>query len=184
MNHVSALSGLKVLEYGDMVPGAFCARLLADAGADVVKVEPPTGDGSRKTGPFPGGVENPDWSGLYLYLNANKRGVSLDLAKPQEAADFKNLASQAEVLVLDHPASVIDGLGLRWHHLKALNPRLIVTAITPFGLSGPNRDYAGDDLISVSDVRQPPICIELEMLEWWKLRAIGDSHYPLIMLCT
>ncbi len=90
MNRASALSDLKVLEYGDMVPGAFCARLLADAGADVVKVEPPVGDRSRKSGPFPGGVENPDWSGLYLYLNANKRGVSLDLAKPPALTEMRS----------------------------------------------------------------------------------------------
>ena len=75
----SALSDLKVLEYGDMVPGAYCARLLADAGADVVKVEPPTGDSARHTGPFPGNVKDADWSGLYLYLNANKRGITLDI---------------------------------------------------------------------------------------------------------
>jgi len=146
----SALSDLKVLEYGDMVPGAYCARLLADAGADVVKVEPPNGDSSRHSGPFPGNVKDPDWSGLYLYLNANKRGVTLDLAQEKDRAVFHGLAAQADVLVLDHTASEIDNLGLRRHNLKSLNPRLIVTAITPFGLTGPKRDYAGDDLIAVS----------------------------------
>jgi len=133
-----------------MVPGAYCARLLADSGADVVKVEPPAGDTSRSTGPFPGGVQDPDWSGLYLYLNANKRGVCLDLADAKDGGAFRELAAKSDVLVLDHPASLIDRLGLRREHLKGLNPGLIVTAITPFGLTGPHRDYIGDDLISVS----------------------------------
>ena len=150
MTTSSALKDLKVLEYGDMVPGAYCARLLADAGADVVKVEPPWGDSARQQGPYPGGVEDPDWSGLFLYLNANKRGITLDLAQEEQLKDFKRLASQADVLVLDQKAATIDSLGLRREHLKGLNPGLIVTAITPFGLTGPHRDYLGDDLISVS----------------------------------
>ena len=150
MTPTSALSDLKVLEYGDMVPGAYCARLLADAGADVVKVEPPGGDGSRRRGPFPDGVEDPDWSGLFLYLNANKRGISLDLAQPDGSDLFRELAACADILVLDLSAAEIDRLGLRWQQLMKSNPRLIVTAITPFGLTGPHRDYAGDDLIAVS----------------------------------
>ena len=150
MTSGSALSDLKVLEYGDMVSGAYCARLLADAGADVVKVEPPQGDSSRRRGPFPSGVEDVDWSGLFLYLNANKRGATLDLDQSGEAALFKELVAEADVLVLDLPPAVIEKLGLRWSHLKELNARLIVTAITPFGLTGPYRDYAGDDLIAVS----------------------------------
>ncbi len=150
MSRPSALSDLKVLEYGDMVPGAYCARLLADAGADVVKVEPPGGDSARQNGPFPGNVKDPDWSGLYLYLNANKRGITLDLAQPKDRAVFDKLAEKADVLVLDHTPSQIDNLGLRRHNLESLNPRLIVTAITPFGLTGPKRDHIGDDLISVS----------------------------------
>ena len=146
----SALSGLKVLEYGDMVSGAYCARLLADAGADLVKVEPPQGDSSRRRGPFPGGVEDPEWSGLYLYLNANKWGACFDLQQTGDAAVFRELVAQADVLVVDLPPSELDRLNLRWRHLNGLNPGLVVTAITPFGLTGPYRDYAGDDLIAVS----------------------------------
>lgn len=150
MTSSSALSGLKVLEYGDMVSGAYCARLLADAGADVVKVEPPQGDSSRRRGPFPGGAEHPEWSGLYLYLNANKLGTCFDLLQPGDAAVFRELAAQADVLVVDLPPSELDRLNLRWHRLNELNPGLVVTTITPFGLTGPYRDYSGDDLIAVS----------------------------------
>ncbi|MCH7554002.1 MAG: CoA transferase, partial [Chloroflexi bacterium] len=126
------------------------ARLLADAGADVVKVEPPGGDSARKVGPFPGGVDDPDWSGLFLYLNANKRGISLDFSEKDQLEDFKRLAAQVDVLVLDRRAVEIDALGLRREDLKGANQGLIVTAITPFGLTGPHRDYLGDDLIFVS----------------------------------
>ena len=150
MTHGSALSDLKVLEYGDMVPGAYCARLLADAGADVVKVEPPQGDSSRRRGPFPDGIEDINWSGLFLYLNANKRGATLDLGRSGDAALFRELVAQTDVLVLDLPPREIDRLGLSRHNLKGSNPRLVWTAITPFGLTGPYRDYAGDDLIAVS----------------------------------
>ena len=150
MPYGSALADLKVLEYGDMVPGAYCARLLADAGADVVKVEPPGGDASRRRGPFPDGIEDPDWSGLFLYLNANKRGATLDLEESGDAALFRELVVTADVLVLDLPPAEIDRRELRWSNLKELNPRLVLTAITPFGLTGPYRDYAGDDLIAVS----------------------------------
>lgn len=150
MTRASALADLKVLEYGDMVPGAYCARLLADAGADVVKVEPPEGDSSRRRGPFPDGIEDPDWSGLFLYLNANKRGVTLDLDQTGGAAFFRELADMADMLVLDLSPPEIDRRRLRWSDLKQSNPRLVLTAITPFGLTGPYRDYAGDDLIAVS----------------------------------
>ena len=78
----SALTGVKVVEYTEMASASFCARLLGDAGADVVKVEPPGGDHYRKRGPFPDGRPDPDWSGMFLYLNANKRGVALDLQDP------------------------------------------------------------------------------------------------------
>ena len=71
----TALSGVRVVEYAETTSASFCARLLGDAGADVVKVEPPSGDQYRKRGPFPDGHPDPDWSGMFLYLNANKRGA-------------------------------------------------------------------------------------------------------------
>ena len=146
----AALSDLRVLEYGNFVSGPFCARLLADAGADCVKVEPPGGDESRTRGPFPGDVADPDRSGLYLYLNANKLGITLDLESPQDREVFRGLVKQADVLVVNRRPHDLERLELRRHHLEDLNPRLIVTCITPFGLTGPYRDYAGDDLIAVA----------------------------------
>ena len=150
MLQAQALSDLRVVEYGDLVAGPYCARLLADGGADVVKVETPAGDASRGRGPFAGDTPNPEGSGLYLYLNANKRGIVLDLQQQGDATTLRRLLRQADVLVVNHQPSSIEALGLRRHQLQELNPRLIVTAITPFGLTGPWRDFAGDDLIALA----------------------------------
>ena len=144
-----ALSDLRVLEYSDNLAGAYCARLLADAGAEVVKVEPPGGDPHRRLGPFVDGVADPAWSGLYLYLNANKRGIILDLVEERHLSAFRDLVSRVDVLILDQPPEVLERFRLRRHYFQEQNSRIIVTAITPFGLTGPYRDYAGDDLIAV-----------------------------------
>ena len=149
-----ALSGLKVVELTDrvsgQVAGSFCARLLGDAGADVVKVEPPEGDRFRKNGPYPGGIPDPDQSGLFLYLNSNKRGVSLDIEPPEGRAVFLDLVAAADFLVLGQNSSEVERLGLRRERLSEANPGLIVTTITPFGLTGPNSAYLGDELIAIS----------------------------------
>jgi crotonobetainyl-CoA:carnitine CoA-transferase CaiB-like acyl-CoA transferase len=151
---MGALSGLKVLELTDrvsgQVAGSFCARLLGDAGADVVKVEPPEGDRHRGNGPFPGGVPDPEWSGLFLYLNSNKRGISLDIESARGRAAFLDLVSATDFLVLGQNSSEIERMGLRREHLAGANTGLIVTAITPFGLTGPNSAYVGDELIAIS----------------------------------
>ena len=154
MVQVSALSGLKVVELAGQVAGSFCARLLGDAGADVVKVEPPEGDCHRRNGPYPGGVPDPEWSGLFLYLNSNKRGVSLDIESPGGRTAFLDLVAAADFLVLGQNSSEIERLGLRRERLQerlaGTNLGLIVTAITPFGLRGPNSAYLGDELIAIS----------------------------------
>ena len=146
----SALAGVRVVEYTEMASASFCARLLGDAGADVVKVEPPGGDPYRRRGPFPDGHPDPDWSGMFLYLNANKRGVGLDLQEPRQKAAFNGLLAKADILVAGGQSAEITGQGLRREALQQLNPGLIVAAITPFGLSGPNSGYVGDDLTAVA----------------------------------
>ena len=146
----SALAGVKVVEYTGMMSASLCARLLGDAGADVVKVEAPEGDRHRWHGPFPDGQPDPDWSGMFLYLNANKRGVGLDLQHPPQRAAFNDLLAKADILVVGGQSAEIAEQGLRLEALQHLNPGLIVAAITPFGLSGPNSAYLGDDLIAVA----------------------------------
>ncbi len=144
----SALSGLKVIETGELISAPYCGRLLADLGAEVLKVEPPgSGDAARREGPFPDDLPHPEKSGLFLYLNLNKRGITLDLACATGRAILHRLVVDADVLVDNHPPSAAAALGLDYASLRAVNPRLVVAAVSPFGQTGPRRDYAGTDLI-------------------------------------
>ncbi len=143
-----ALSDLTVLEYGDFVSGPFCTKLMADLGADVIKIETPTsGDAARQTGPFPGDIPHPEKSGLFLYLNTNKRSVTLDPRTSTGARIFKELVKTADILVENMPPSTMADLGLDYESLCRINPRLIMTSITPFGQFGPYSHREANDLI-------------------------------------
>jgi len=138
----TALDGLKVLEYCQMISGPYCGKLLADLGAEVIKIEEPSaGDVARTRGPFPTDAPHPEKSGLFLYLNTNKLGVTLNLGTASGRELFRRLAEQADVLLEDRPPGEMAKLGLDYASLSAINPRLIVTSITPFGQTGPYRDY-------------------------------------------
>ncbi len=142
-----ALAGLRVLECGHLVSAAYATKLLADLGADVIKIEPPgTGDQARRRGPFPHDTPHPDRSGLFVYLNTNKRGLALDLTAARGRALFDRLVASADLLVHNVPPPLMDAHGLQYDRLAAVNPRLVMTSITPFGLSGPRRDDAFTDL--------------------------------------
>ncbi len=133
-----ALSGLSVLELGSMVAAPYCAKLLADLGADVVKVEAPgLGDPARRRGPFPDDVPHLERSALFLYLNTSKRGVTLDLGSETGRRIFRDLARDVDVLIEDWAPGELERIGLGYFQLSELNPRLIVTSITPFGQTGP-----------------------------------------------
>ncbi len=129
-----------------MVAAAYAAKLLADLGADVVKVEPLEGDPARRRGPFPGGIAHPESSGLFLYLNANKRGVDLDLNHPRGRAVLSKLAATADLLIHNFTPPQMDQLGLEYEAFARTNPRLIMTSITPFGMQGPRRNEPATDL--------------------------------------
>ena len=144
------LQGLKVLELGDFVSGPYCARLLADAGAEVIKVEAPEGDRARRIGPFPDDLPDPNQSGLFLYLNANKLGITLNLRSSEGRCLLAALLKDADVLVENGPPRNMEDLGLDFSSLREAHPRLIVTSVTPFGQTGPYRDYLGDDLIGIN----------------------------------
>ncbi|HEX3962951.1 MAG TPA: CoA transferase [Trebonia sp.] len=136
------LSHLKVVEAAGLVSGPYCGKLLADFGADVIKVEPPgSGDAARRRGPFVDDRENPEASGLFLYLNSNKRGVTLNLRSAAGQDIFRDLIANADVLIEDWSPQEAARLGLDYDSLHALNPRLVVTSITPFGQTGPWSDY-------------------------------------------
>jgi crotonobetainyl-CoA:carnitine CoA-transferase CaiB-like acyl-CoA transferase len=125
-----------------MVAGPYCTRLLADFGAEVVKVEPPgQGDAARTRGPFLNDDPDPEQSGLFLYLNTDKLSVTLNIETEDGKAIFRKLIAGADVLVEDRPPGEMERLGLGYESLKQINPNLIMVSITPFGQVGPYRDY-------------------------------------------
>jgi CoA:oxalate CoA-transferase len=141
------LGHLKVLELCNLVAGPYCAKLLADLGAEVIKVEPPgVGDAARRRGPFLGDDPHPEKSGLFLYLNMNKLGVTLDVTSEAGRSVFKDLVRQSDVLVEDNAPAVMEDLGLTYNDLRKLNDRLVMVSITPFGQTGPYRDFRAYEL--------------------------------------
>jgi len=145
----AALEGIKIVEFANMVSGPYCGKLLADLGADVIKVEPSAGDEARTTGPFPDNEPHPEKSGLFLYNNTNKRGIVLDLCLSDDLETFKSLIRWADALIDNHPPHVLAAIGLDWDALHRLNPYLIYTSITPYGRTGPRADVKGDELTLV-----------------------------------
>lgn len=144
-----ALVGVRVIEFGDFVSAPWTARLLADLGADVVKVESPaTGDSSRRAGPFAGDVVDPEASGLYLYLNANKRGVTIDLSTPEGRRLALDLVEGADVVVENLGPDGSDRPGLDVGAICDANSRAVVTSVTPFGRSGPRSAWRGGELVA------------------------------------
>ena len=142
-----ALAGLKVLDFTHYVAGPYCAKLLADYGADVTKVESPAGDGARRVGPFPNDVSHPEQSGLFLHLNTNKRGVVIDLKQPDAAGIVTRLTSWADIVIENFRPGVADRLGIGYQRLSEINPALIYTSISNFGQTGPYRDYRGSEIV-------------------------------------
>lgn len=139
------LEGIRVLELGNYMAGPFAGMLLADMGADVVKVENPKGgDYSRQLGPMPPG--SPDGAG-FLRLNRNKRSVALDLKSAAGKEAFRALARRADVLIENFRPGTLDDLTLGHAALASLNPRLIYVAVSGFGQGGDRRDRPGLDLI-------------------------------------
>jgi crotonobetainyl-CoA:carnitine CoA-transferase CaiB-like acyl-CoA transferase len=139
------------LDLGDGVSGPFCAKLLADYGADVIKIESPhQGDAARRAGPFAGGHPHPEKSIPFLFLNTNKRCVSLDINQSSGRRIFEELLATADVVVENLSPS--DSLARALDHttLAGLNPNLVVTSITPFGQTGPYRDMEATDIVTTA----------------------------------
>jgi crotonobetainyl-CoA:carnitine CoA-transferase CaiB-like acyl-CoA transferase len=146
-----ALAGLRVVECGGMVSAPYAAKLMADLGAEVIKVEPPEGDPARRQGPFPKGhQDDPEASGLFLYLNANKRGVTLDLEKRAYRAALFALLADADVFVLNQSRLQAERLGIDYESVHARFPSLVYCSITPFGLTGPHADWEAENVTVVS----------------------------------
>lgn len=141
-----ALAGLRVLDLAGGVAGGYCSKLLADLGADAILVEPPEGDACRRLGPFPGDVENPEQSGLFLSLHAGKRNVVADLESAEGIALVKRLAKDADVLLTADQPDALARRGLDVDELQHANPALVHVSLTHFGLTGPYRDWQGDEI--------------------------------------
>ena len=142
-----ALTGLKVLDFTHFVSGPYCTKLLADYGAEVIKVEPPGGDGARRMGPFPNDKPDPEQSGLFLHLNTNKRSIVIDLKQTGASGLTERLALWADVVVESFRPGVADRLGIGFQRLISINPRLNYTSISNFGQNGPYRDYRGSEIV-------------------------------------
>ena len=136
------LTGIKVIELANYIAGPLCGTLLADMGADVIKVESPKGDMSRATPPIRNGE-----SVSFVALNRNKRSLVLDLKRPEATEILLKLAAQSDVFVEANRPGALDKLGLAAAQVKAVNPRIIYTSVSGFGQSGPYRRRAGVNLI-------------------------------------
>lgn len=141
-----ALEGVRVIELTRGVAGPYAAKLLADQGAEVLKLEPPGGDPSRTFGPFPHDIPHPERSGLFLHLNRHKRSMVVDPASSAGAATIAALAAEAHLLLEDYAPGEAERWGWGWTTLQQGNPALVMTSITPFGQSGPYRHYRGSEL--------------------------------------
>lgn len=160
-----ALAGLRVVEIAGDIAGPYCTKLLVDLGADVTKVEPPSGDPLRYWGPFPEGKADPERSGLFEYLNAGKHGATIDLAAEHGLDCARRLFAGAHVLVEALPPGKLDGYGFDGKVLAELSPGLVVVRISDFGQHGPLRDrvatpftmQAASGWINVRQPGRPPV---------------------------
>jgi len=140
------LSGYRALDLAGPM-GVYCGKLMADMGADVIKIEPPGGDPMREIGPFIDGKRGPGSSLYWLHFNTNKRSVTLDIGSPEGVDALRKLALSSDVLLETGPPGYMDTLGLGYGGLAADAPGLVYASITPFGQTGPYRDYKASDLV-------------------------------------
>jgi crotonobetainyl-CoA:carnitine CoA-transferase CaiB-like acyl-CoA transferase len=145
-----ALDGLRVIDISQGIAGPYATKLLADSGALVTKVEPPAGDYTRRLGPFPGDIPDPEKSGLYLHLNTSKRGITLDVSVPSGQVVLKKLLAGADVFVAGEKTSTLQSWGLSYDDLKVEFPDLVVAQVSPFGATGPYADYDGNSITALA----------------------------------
>ena len=141
------LPGVTVLDIGQRISGPYCASIFANLGSRVIKVEPPEGDESRRVGPFPDGTPHPEKSGLFLSLNANKFGITLDLDSSDGVSHLLDLVKRADIVVDNSPSDRHTRSGITYEKLKGANPEIILTSVTPFGNTGPYAGYRATDLV-------------------------------------
>jgi len=146
---MSLLGPFRVLDLTDE-KGLMCGRVLGDLGADVIKIEKPGGDPARRIGPFYHDIPDPEKSLHWFSLNMNKRSITLNIETTDGQDIFKRLVRNADFVLESFPPGYMDRLGLGYSVLSEINPRIIVTSITPFGQTGPYADYKGSDIVSMA----------------------------------
>lgn len=144
-----ALAGYRILDLCD-AKGVLCTKIMADLGADVIKIEPPAGDPLRFQGPFYDNRTDAEKSLSFWYFHTNKRSVTLNLASADGQALFRKLSKTADVLVETLPSGTLDSIGLGYPQLCALKPGFIMTSITGFGSTGPYGAYQSSDLVALA----------------------------------
>ncbi|MGO9061723.1 MAG: CaiB/BaiF CoA transferase family protein [Candidatus Binataceae bacterium] len=161
MSNAGSMAGFRVLDLSEGLCGPFCTMHLGDAGAEVIKIEPPGGDRARRIGPLIG-----DESAVFLSLNRNKKSVVVDYRTADGREIVKRLAHNADVIVEDFGPGAAALMNLGYDDLKADNPRLVYCAISPFGEDGPLRDLPGAELTiqamaeytaSLGSIGEPPV---------------------------
>lgn len=147
--NTAPLGDVRVLDLSEDIAGPFCTKLLAGLGAEVIKVErPESGDISRQAGPFAPAAPHIEHSALFLYLNSGKKSVTLNIASQTGAAMLRCLLRECDILVESCAPGRLEQWGLDYAALERLHPGLIYTSVSPFGQSGPYRDYKGGELIA------------------------------------
>lgn len=137
----------RIIDLTQYVAGPYCTKLLADYGGDVVKIEKPgAGDGARRMGPFFQDDPHPEKSGLFLNLNTNKRGITLNLDTHTGRKLFKEMVKQADMVVESFSPGVMASWGLDYPELEKINPGLVMTSVSNFGQTGPYRDYKSTNI--------------------------------------
>jgi len=164
-----SLHGLRVLDLTHALAGPFCSQVLADHGADVIKIEPPEGDFFRRMGPFRDDDGQRHYGGLFQSCNRNKRSIAINLKHAQGQAMLKELAKGADVLVENYRAGVLDKMGLGYEALSAINPRLVYTSVRGFG------DKAGG---TSPYMQWPSFDIVAQAMGGWMGITGSDADHP------
>jgi crotonobetainyl-CoA:carnitine CoA-transferase CaiB-like acyl-CoA transferase len=163
----STFGSYRVLDLTDE-KGLYCGQLLGSLGADVIKIEKPGGDPVRNIAPFFHDIPDPEKSFFWFAFNTNKRGITLDIETADGRELFKKLVKTADVIIESFPPGYMDELGLGYSEMEKINPGIVMTSITPFGQTGPYKDYKASDLVCwamggllsvTGDPDRPPICV-------------------------
>jgi len=152
------LSPYRVLDLTDE-KGLLCGKLLGDLGADVIKIERPGGDPARNLGPFYHGEADPEKSLFWFAFNTSKRGITLDIETTDGQEIFKRLVKGSDFVIESFPPGYMDQPGLGYSVLEKVNPRVIMVSITPFGPTGPYKDYKAPDIVAWAMGAQMYTCL-------------------------